>query len=41
MRETATDGLAAFKDRTCDIVVTDIRLPDKNGLEILREISEH
>lgn len=37
--ENGTDGLAAFKDHTCDIVVTDIRLPDTSGLVILKEIT--
>ncbi len=37
--ENGADGLAAFKERACDVVVTDIRLPDKNGIEILREIA--
>ena len=37
--ENGRDGTAAFKDGTCDVVVTDIRLPDKNGLEILKEIT--
>lgn len=37
--ENGTDGLTAFKDQTCDIVVTDIRLPDMSGLDILREIT--
>lgn len=34
-----TEGLAAFKENPCDVVVTDIRLPDANGLDILREIT--
>lgn len=37
--ENGTDGLTAFRDNSCDVVVTDIRLPDKNGIDILREIS--
>ena len=37
--ENGADGLAAFKDGPCDVVVTDIRLPDKNGLEILQEVT--
>ena len=37
--ENGTDGLAAFKSNVCEIVVTDIRLPDMNGLDILREIT--
>lgn len=34
-----TEGLVAFKENPCDVVVTDIRLPDANGLDILREIT--
>lgn len=34
-----TEGLVAFKENLCDVVVTDIRLPDANGLDILREIT--
>ena len=37
--ENGAEGLAAFKDCSCGVVVTDIRLPDKNGMEILREIT--
>ena len=37
--ENGTEGLAAFKENPCDVVVTDIRLPDANGLDILREIT--
>ena len=37
--ENGREGIAAFKDGPCDVVVTDIRLPDKNGLEILKEIT--
>jgi two-component system response regulator AtoC len=37
--ETGAAGLAAFRDQDCDIVVSDIRLPDANGLDILREIT--
>ena len=37
--ETGADGLAVFKNGHCDVVVTDIRLPDKNGLEILEEVT--
>ena len=33
------DGLAAFKDGPCDVVVSDIRLPDMSGIDILREIT--
>jgi len=37
--ETGAEGLAAFRDSPCDAVVTDIRLPDKNGIELLKEIT--
>jgi two-component system response regulator AtoC len=37
--ENGMDGLTAFRDNSCDVVVTDIRLPDTNGIDILREIS--
>jgi len=37
--EDGANGLAVFKDCPCDVVVTDIRLPDRNGLEILKEVS--
>jgi two-component system response regulator AtoC len=36
--ENGRDGIAAFKEGNSDVVVTDIRLPDRNGLEILKEI---
>jgi len=37
--ENGADGLAAFKVGPCDVVVTDIRLPDANGLDILKNVS--
>ena len=37
--ENGKDGLAAFKDGPCDVVVTDMRLPDTSGLDILREVT--
>jgi len=37
--ENGAEGLIAFKNSSCDVVVTDIRLPDKNGIDILREIT--
>ncbi len=37
--ENGADGLAAFRDHACGLVVTDIRLPDANGLDLLREIT--
>jgi len=32
------DGLAQFKEKTFDIVVTDIQMPDMSGIEVLGEI---
>jgi two-component system response regulator AtoC len=37
--ENGADGLAAFKVGPCDVVVTDIRLPDANGLDILKNVT--
>jgi DNA-binding NtrC family response regulator len=37
--ENGADGLAAFKAGPCDVVVTDIRLPDANGLDILKDVT--
>jgi len=35
---TAQDGLAAFTEKQPDVVVLDIRLPDLNGMEVLRQM---
>ena len=35
---TATEGLQQLKDESFDLVLTDFRLPDKNGLELLEQI---
>ncbi len=37
--ENGKDGLASFHDNPCDVVVTDMRLPDTSGLEILKEVA--
>ncbi len=36
---TGAAGLNAFKNVSCDIAVTDVRLPDMNGFDIVREIA--
>jgi len=38
--ETATEGLAIFREVRPDVVFLDIRLPDKNGLAVLKEIED-
>lgn len=35
---TAADGVAALHKETFDIVITDVRLPDKDGFEVLHEV---
>lgn len=35
---TAKDGLAAFRELEYDLVILDLGLPDKDGLELLKEI---
>ena len=37
---TGSQGMAAFRNNTYDLVVLDIILPDINGLRILKEIKE-
>lgn len=36
---TATDGLRLWNKRNPQVIILDIRLPDKSGLEILKEIT--
>src|SRR5579884_3417510 len=38
--ESATDALAAFERDEPDVVVTDIRMPDGDGLTLFRKIKE-
>jgi two-component system nitrogen regulation response regulator GlnG len=37
---TAAEGLEAFRDRSPDVVVLDLQLPDLSGLELFREIQQ-
>jgi DNA-binding NtrC family response regulator len=37
--ETGAAGLEALRDAPCDIVVTDVRLPDMDGFDIVREVA--
>ncbi len=37
--ETGADGLSALKNNLFDVVVTDVRLPDIDGMDILKGIS--
>ncbi|MFN3739464.1 MAG: sigma-54-dependent transcriptional regulator [Thermodesulfovibrionales bacterium] len=36
--ERAEEALSLLKEQGFDLIVTDVRLPDKNGIELLREI---
>ena len=38
--ENGEDGLARIADRPFDLVLLDFALPDRNGLEILRDIHD-
>ena len=38
--ETGTEVLALMQDHPVDIVITDIRMPDMDGLELAKEIYE-
>ncbi len=38
--QTGSEGLSLYEQRQPDLVILDIRLPDKNGLDILRQIQE-
>jgi two-component system response regulator AtoC len=37
--ETGAAGLEALRNAPCDVVVTDVRLPDMDGFDIVREIT--
>ncbi len=37
--ETGAAGLEALRNAPCDVVVTDVRLPDMDGFDIVREIA--
>ncbi len=36
--ERATDALKTIRENSCDLVITDIRLPDASGMEIVSEV---
>lgn len=38
---TGLEGIASAREHTPDIVLTDIRLPDITGFDVLRELKEH
>ena len=37
--ETGAAGLEALRNAPCDVVVTDVRLPDMDGFDIVREVA--
>jgi DNA-binding NtrC family response regulator len=37
----ATEALAALKANPFDLVLTDIRMPDKDGFDLVREVKQH
>lgn len=37
---TAAAGIAACRDRACDLLILDLKLPDANGLEVFRAAVE-
>jgi DNA-binding NtrC family response regulator len=39
--DTGTAGLNALNHASCDVAVTDVRLPDIDGFDIVREITRH
>jgi DNA-binding NtrC family response regulator len=38
--ESATAALETIRKSSCDLVITDIRLPDASGMEVLRQVRE-
>src|SRR6202521_2118067 len=38
--ETAASGLAKLEEQPFDLLLLDVSLPDRNGLELLREIRQ-
>jgi len=36
----AEDGLAYFRERAADLVITDLGLPDQSGWEVARQVKE-
>ena len=38
--ENAADALETIRKSSCDLVITDIRLPDASGMEVLRQVRE-
>lgn len=39
--ETGAAGLQALRETPCDLAVTDVRLPDMSGFDVVRDIGKH
>ena len=39
--DTAEKGMALYRHHRPELIILDIRLPDRNGLDVLRQIQEH